>query len=453
MRISSERMTVGFIFVGVAALACLAPVKTDTWWLLRGGQDIWQTRTVMLTDVYSYTAAGRLWPNHEWLTELAFYGLFAAGGLPLLTAGCAVLMVATWMLSWRLTRGSFELRILLLAVCLTALPASFAIRPQVFSMFLFIVTCTLLAERRFWWLIPVFICWVNLHGAVALGMVAVGAAWLVALLSRERLPALTWTALACGAATLVSPLGWRLWPEILISMERSRVNALREWEPPGFTAAHLPFWALGIALSALILWRWKAADARTRTLAAIALAVLPLAMRSVRNVHIFLLVALPAITALLSRNVPSPARRVREHESLNAALLGVAGVVAAAVVVLGWRAPAPHLGWQPISSTAADAIRSCPEPLYNTYGEGGILIWFVPEKRVFIDNRQDPYPTELLAANLKLEMDGRYEETFAKYGVRCAALPSDSPITTRLRADAGWSLRHADTQWAVFVKR
>src|SRR6185503_330693 len=114
MRITSERLTAGLVFVALGVLACLAPTQSDTWWLLRAGQDTWRTGVVGLTDQYSHTAAGRFWWNHEWLTEVIFYAVYRLGGLALLTAVCAACMVGTWMLSWRLARGAFEARLLLL---------------------------------------------------------------------------------------------------------------------------------------------------------------------------------------------------------------------------------------------------------------------------------------------------------------------------------------------------
>jgi hypothetical protein len=53
------------VFVGIATLACLSPVQSDTWWLLRAGQEIWLQHHIPLTDSYSHTAAGLYWPNHE----------------------------------------------------------------------------------------------------------------------------------------------------------------------------------------------------------------------------------------------------------------------------------------------------------------------------------------------------------------------------------------------------
>ena len=99
----------------------------------------------------------------------------------------------------------------------------------------------------------------------------------------------------------------------------------------------------------------------------------------------------------------------------------------------------------------SDAVRGCADPLYNTFESGGALIWFVPEKKVFIDNRQDPYSSELLAAAHQLESDGRFQSLFARYGIRCAIVPSGTPTAAALSRDADWSTVHADPRWAVFT--
>ncbi len=110
----------------------------------------------------------------------------------------------------------------------------------------------------------------------------------------------------------------------------------------------------------------------------------------------------------------------------------IAIVLAAAFVSLTWARPPERLGWTPISTPAAAAVAACEGPLYNTYNDGGVLIWFVPSVRVFIDNRQDPYAMPLLAASHALELSGNYEPLFSQYRIRCAALPSESLTVLRL---------------------
>jgi hypothetical protein len=453
--VTSERLAIGLLFVIIVTLACFAPAQSDTWWHLRSGQDIWQTGAVSLHDTYSSTAAGGFWPNHEWLTEVIFYTTYRIAGLPLVTGVCAAAIVVAWSLSWRLAHGPFEIRFLLFAAGLASATGDWAIRPQVFSMAAFALATTLLVARRPRWLPPLFVVWANMHGGVAFGVVAVAAALVAAIATEHRVPrSLGIAAVGCVVATTVSPLGFRLWPEILASIERSRMNDLVEWHMPGLAPVLWPFWAVAIALPVAVVLGRHRFDGRTATLAAIALAALPLAIRSVRNVPMFLLVGVPALSTLVARRaIPSrPRSATGEHRHVNAAILAGVATLAAGIVALAWYAPAPGLGWRPITANGAGAIAACEDPIYNTYQEGGVLLWFVPSRRVFIDNRQDPYPLEFLRDNHRLEFDGDYRALFARYGVRCAVVPPAAPITEGLRHDPAWSLRYSDDRWAVFDK-
>ena len=94
------------------------------------------------------------------------------------------------------------------------------------------------------------------------------------------------------------------------------------------------------------------------------------------------------------------------------------------------------------------AVRACPGPLYNRYNEGGYLIWFTRETPVFIDSRQDPYPVELMREHIRIETTGEYADVFARYSIRCAFLPRDTLLATRLSAD-GWEPLYQDSFWAV----
>lgn len=68
-------------FLVVAFTACLMPAQSDTWWQLRAGQDIVE-RGLQLRETFSHTQEGGYWPNHEWLSQFVFYGLYQLGGLP-----------------------------------------------------------------------------------------------------------------------------------------------------------------------------------------------------------------------------------------------------------------------------------------------------------------------------------------------------------------------------------
>jgi hypothetical protein len=454
VRLRSEHLAIGFLLTAMGMLAAVAPIQSDTWWLLRAGEDIWQTGRVPLADTYSHTAAGRYWWNHEWLTELLFYGAFRAAGLPLLSALAAMSIVLAWGLVWKTTGGPFERRLVIYLACVPAAAASWAVRPQVFSMLCFIILCRWLADERRWWWIPLLVVvWIQAHGAGVMALVAIAGAGAAELIRTRGFP---WKLAAAGGlsfvATGLTPVGFRLYPEIRASVERSAINELIEWLPPGLQGYLWPFWIIAFAVVATLVLRYRHIDARGARLVGIALAMLPLAVRSTRNVHIFLMAAAPALS-LAWAGSPALHKPPKENERANFLILAVVVIAAAIFMGVVWRRPLPHMGWTPISPEAAQAIESCAGPMYNTYGDGGVLIWFARAKPVFIDNRQDPYPTDLLRANKTLETTGAYEQVFDDYRINCAALPPQSPVVARLESDARWFVSHRDGQWVVFGRR
>jgi len=183
-----------------------------------------------------------------------------------------------------------------------------------------------------------------------------------------------------------------------------------------------------------------------------ALATFPLAVGAVRNASLFLLAAIPAASRLLGAGVrlgraPSTSP---DRPRLNAVLFAVVLAAEALVVVAAWREPHPNLNWHPISDGALAAVRACPGPLYNPYTEGGYLIWFVPDKPVFVDARQDSYPTPFLKEVSAVQHGGPYAPLFHRFGIRCAFVPAAHGLFGKLRA-AGWQTLFADSRWAVLA--
>jgi hypothetical protein len=461
-------MMVGLLFGAIAVTACLMPAQADTYWHLRAGQEFWSTLRVPLDEHYSYTAAGRPWPNHEWLWQALSYGLYRAGGMKLLLVGGAAIVMAAFGLAYRLTVGPTPMRFWLTLLALPLASCVWALRPQILSLLLLAALLALLAAERYRWLPLLFVLWANAHGAVALGGLALGAAAVVALLrarggdGRDRRRALTLALMlpVCAAATALTPLGPGLWRFIGESMESSRKTYINEWLPTYPTGpVEIAFWLLAIAFVVLLVrrrHRLVAASWPDQAIVAVAIAILPLAFRAVRNIAPFLLVALPASSRLLGADfrlrrarpeaVAAPASP--DHPRANLAILVAFAVLGAGAVGAAWAASYRRLGWQPIAPGALAAARACPGPLYNRYNEGGFLIWFAPERRVFIDSRKDPYPLPFLLEAIRAEQGKPYAPLFERWGVRCAILPVESPLLPRLRDDR-WRSLYLDDEWAV----
>jgi hypothetical protein len=453
-----DRLRAGLLFMAIGIGSAFSPAQSDTWWQLRAGQTIWRTGAIDLRDQYSHTVGGQYWPNHEWLAQVWFYAVHSLGGMPLLTALAVTLIIAAWALMWRLIPRDASQRVALVALALVPSSMAWSLRPQLFTLFLLALTVFLVARRRYAFLPLLFLIWANLHGGVTLGFVVLVAAAGGLMIEGRTIPVrLLVTTIGCVIASTLTPLGLSLWTEVPASLARLRAYGVEEWRAPEITdPIFLPFWLLAGYFVWLVAREqpWRGEWRQPRATVWSALALLPLACASGRNVPAFLLVAIPAIATLRGRAHAEDRSRSRgtERPALNAAVLAIVGVLGISTVTYAWSVQPARLAWHPLPDAAIAAIASCPERLYNRYDEGGYLIWFLPNRKVFLDSRQDPYPPALIHEQILAEASGDYEPLFDRYAIRCAFVAADSPIANRLTADR-WHEVYNDGRWVVLGTR
>ena len=448
-------IAIAFVLV-VFAAACVMPLQSDFWWHLRAGQEMWSRHVLALSDEFSFTARGNYWPNHEWLSEIALFLAYRAAGLPgvtLLAAGC---VTAATALSWRLTPGPATSKLLIMAAAIPSLVFVWTVRPHVFTLALLMTCMSLVLRSRYWALPCVFAIWANLHGGVALGLVALGAATLAELWAgdRKRARQLLAITVICFAATLMTPLGLDLWKTIPESIQKSMANGIQEWRPPLLLGwRDLSFWVFAVATLTAVAFRWRRMTTREQAIPVfVALALLPLALRYSRNITPFMLVAVPALGSLVLADVRLERAGRREHYAFNRALIAACVLACIGGVLSAWSSRAPRMHWQPVSTQIVASVRACPGRLYNRFDDGGYLIWFAPDIPVFVDNRQDPYALPFLQDHLQHEQSGDYASVFERYSLTCAFLPPSSPTAKNLQA-AGWTIAAADSNWLVLQKQ
>jgi hypothetical protein len=463
-----SQLVASLLFGALAVCACLMPAQSDTFWHLRAGQEIWRTLHVPLVDHYSYSATGRAWPNHEWLWEAASYALYRVGGMPLFLLGGAALAVGAMAIVYRLMVGTTGTRFGLMLLGFPLTSAIWVLRPQIVTLFMLVLLIWLLVEERFWPLPVVFWIWANAHGGVGAGGLLLASVTVVSIArARRRAPAevrravrLAVVTVLCALATALTPLGFSVWHFVGGSLALSRRNGITEWQPTlPFGPFEIAFWVLALAFVVLLVrrrhrlrdadWSWGDTAALTA-----ALVTLPLAFVMVRNTAMFLLLAMPAASRLLGPTFrfrrSAAAAASPDHPRLNLGLLLGISLVELCGVLVAWRAPLPSLGWQPMSPAAIAAVRACPDRLYNRFYDGGYLIWFVPERLVLIDNRQDPFSSDFIRETTAVDTGAPYRPLFDRYGIRCAFLPVESKMIGRLTADR-WSTRFRDERWAVLT--
>ena len=448
-----DRLLTTLIFVTIVLVCALTPMQGDSWWQLRAGRDMWNSGQLMLSDVYSHTSYGAFWLNHEWLAEVIYYAAFLAGGLPGVTLLAAALITAGWSISWRMIDAPVRVAFALTLVAIVPACMWWEPRPHAFSLLLIPATIYLVSRDRLGWLPVMFVFWANCHGGVLLGFVllagALGARVFAAPHEWKR-PALTLA--ACAAAMTATPFGFSFWIEIPKSLNRIRLYPLDEWARPEIMDPRLaPFWILAVAFAVMLTRNWRRLLRPSPTMAVVcaaAVMLLPLAVMAKRNVGPFLMIAIPALTMLLPRRESAGENRVGQP-AINFAIMSAAIVIVAATIVFAYYHRVARLRWQPVAPPALAALESCPGNLYNRYDEGGKILWFAPDRKVFMDGRQDPFPPEMVLEHIRMETQGSdYRPVFARHDIRCAYLPAVSPTASAL-AGAGWTTLYRDSSWVV----
>ena len=467
-------LALGVLAVLVVTCALLMPSAADTYWHLRVGGDVFRTGAVPRVESYSFTAFGQPWREHEWLWDPFSYGLYWLGGMPLLTACCAALAIAAIALVYRLMIGPAWTRLLLLMIGLLLVVPLWSVRPHLFTLLAIPLLITVLARERFWPIPLLFALWANMHGAVALGGVVLCAATATAFLrwwirrapeDRRRALGLALVLPLSGAASLATPQGTGIFSFLSDSMTRIRAVGINEWQRAGLDIYGVMFWTVALAFIAVIIVRRRAlrrgghaSSWADWVIAGGALALMPLAASAVRNVGLFALLAVPAASRLLGPDAhvrlpwrkTAAARPDADKPMLNLALLAACALAALAFVGWSYARRASYLVWRPIDERALAALRACDGPLYNQYDDGGYLIWFVPEKPVFVDNRQDPYSIEHMRAQLDVQWGAApYRPLFDRWGIRCAFLPTKSKETISALDRDRWITRFRDDRFTV----
>lgn len=222
--------------------------QTELWQHLARGRLIAQEASVVSVDRFTFTVPGREFRDGNWLSQLAGYGLYQAGGLELVQVANSLILAAAVgllvLLCWR-ESGSTQIAGAAGVWAFLGLWQTLLIRPQSVSILLFVVLYAVLLAAvrrpRLLALCPfVMALWVNVHGGFAVGLAliltfAAPAAWRrFGRRERDPAPFYPWPAcfVMCVGATLLNPYGWEVY---LYAGGLSAVGVARgieEWLPP-----------------------------------------------------------------------------------------------------------------------------------------------------------------------------------------------------------------------------
>lgn len=437
-----------------------AVTDPDYWWHVRTGRYIYETGTLPRVDIYSYTAAGRPWITHEWLTELLLYMVYQQFGYVGNVVLFSLIGVLTWAVVYATCRrrgvGDLGTAVLVLWGAVMAM-GSANVRPQALTT-LFLAICMLLltlykeGKRGAIWLMPPLMAlWVNAHGGYVIGLAVLGLSIVGEILRRPAAP-LRPLVLAAGlsaAATLLNPHGLEalFYPFTYAGTSNASMQYIMEWQSPNFHNPYfLIFFGGGLMLAIMLGVRRQPLEV-TEALWALAFSLM--ALLSARHIQLYAVVLVPLLGARLQAEVPAfrRAMSVLKGRRLLAVTCLVYFIGALSMVRWTRRGSTPlQLGREPSAATypsgAVEYIQSndLENNLFNEYKWGGYLIYHLyPQQRVFVDGRADVYGDELIDKYVDVSrLRPRWREVIDENDVRMALVEKASPLAVVLGQDTRW---------------
>lgn len=414
------------LLVGVAATKIF---DFDIWWHLATGWVIATMHEIPRYDLFSYTAFGAPWVNHEWLFQLAAWLLFQGGGIAWLTAlkfgltgAIAFVLFRTIELLARSRSAALWGTFLFLwADALRILERPFLVGLLLLALFCLVLHQEVLAGTKALFALPLIeVLWVNTHGGALIGPLIV-----LAFAAGETVNALLpprwggpspipadrrrhlWIAGAgCVAAATINPWGidTLLFPFRHIEM-RVILEQTQEWLPllhPFLDYYVLPLFAIACLALTLAAMAADARRVRLSSLFAIVLLSVPMA-KSHRFAPDFLVVAIPIGIA----SIAGVARRTtsRRIEGFLPAWIGIGAAFLLSCGAILYGVPVKVTGERLSDVGIGTSFYSSPARMVdflethgihgrvlNEMGLGGYLLfrrW--PGERVFLDGRTPVY--------------------------------------------------------------
>lgn len=344
------------------------------------------------------------------------------------------------------------------------------------------------AARTLWVLPPLYMVWANLHAGVLVGLAIVGVFaavdGIVCYAARNSIstPRRPWkmmsiVVLAGCAATLITPYGIHEYQNFAATISNTAMlDSVSEWASPNF---HEPFGKLFelfvlLVLAGLFLTRLKHDPAELVLTALLAHE----AITESRNVPIFaMIVAVLMARHLQSALIQALYGRARSSNGGSAPADSVFGPAPSLIVVLAvsiaicfsavTRTASSLKAYAPETGSTLDRIalatidygsypdRACafieregfPRDLrmYNSYGDGGFLIWRMPDHPVFVDSRADVYFGSLFD-EMKRLTDGSltWRDVMNAHGVDMIVTPVSEAQSHGYFAAPDWALVYVD---------
>ena len=147
----------------------------DTWWHIAVGKWIYEHRTMIRADPFSWSLPNAHYVDHEWLFQVLLY-IFSDNTLSVIIF-CSLPIFMAISIEWTFLKKCNPIVAgILLLIVVQVISIAMTARPQLFDLAFFAAIIFFYKKRNIKWLycIPIIILiWANMHSAVVLGIVVI----------------------------------------------------------------------------------------------------------------------------------------------------------------------------------------------------------------------------------------------------------------------------------------
>jgi len=408
-----------------AVLQGLHPSRaTDLFWQVRTGQLILASGPPH-HDIFTWTRFGKEWCVNEWMffAALALVCRTGIGNIWYLHVALLCLIGATLFLCCALISKCKSLSLCLSAIILTAMSPFLAPRPQMATYILLTSTCAIsvlfiqgkASRAHLVGLVPLFAFWANVHQGVVVGvaLLLIQALRGIQLQDRAAGKALALTALACLAATLLTPYGIGLYKLIAVTLAQPAAMQVNEWRPhlPSASPSDISFAFLWlVALAGIVISKSKQSLWEAALLAVFVIeGYLHYRNMPISAIIIGIVLWEPIQSVVASLNSQKVPLAVRLALAAGVACILLSSALPPGIYLIGHSQAAieeecigyDRFPWEAVHFLDYEKI---PGGLrqYNDYPIGGMLGYARPQQLVFLDSRADICDGPLIANVLKI---------------------------------------------------
>jgi hypothetical protein len=481
------RYALVFVLLVAVVADSIQQADPDLWVHVRFGQIVLHTGHLLRRDIFSYSAPGAPWFNHEWLADVVMALFYEAGGvvgLKLMKFLCAAAIMGLLAMGTAETGADYPAQFAALLLAALGLRLQIQFRPQLFDYIFLSALLAMLAREsrgrraRLWLAVPIMALWANLHGGFFIGPVVLGLYAVVAGV-QDRLAGRGWRraiklaaiTLAAAVATLVNPFGIGEWKVVAgwFSVPVVGLNRVVEFHSFFHQLATGDSWlgtfyicGFPLLITAAAVVSFALAPRRDDfALMAVGALMICAWLYAMRNMA-FAVIACTAPLARYPALVIASARGAAERPPRDAAARAPVGVQLFALAAVAFLAVSgkifsptlPVYMDYPVGAVAFMQRNRLSGNILSTYEWGGYIVWHqVPPSKVFFDSFAERYPPSVQYDYLRFASGGSAAaQVLERYPHDYVLVPASSAMYLLMAKRNDWAPIYRDSVCVLFAR-